>query len=282
MTDIGGLNDKGIQRLGERRPQAGPGAARRRRPRLHLEDRRGLHPEPLDRRDSRAMTSSSPSGSSWRDAIAAVAKRFPNTKFAIIDVTRSVHEGQAEERPRASCSRSRRPGTSPASPRPRSAQDERDQLGRRPQDPAGRRVHRRLPVWREEGRSRASRRSTATRRTSSTRRSARRSRSTRSGKGSDVVFQVAGGCGLGALQGAKEKKQVGHRRGHRPGLPRQARPDERHEEGRRRACSRRSSSPSRRRARVASTRCSPSRTRASVTARSARRSPEPRCPDRAS
>ena len=49
------------------------------------------------------------------------------------------------------------------------------------------------------------RRSTATRRTSSTRRSARRSRSTRSPRGSKVVFQVAGGCGLGALDAAKEE-----------------------------------------------------------------------------
>ena len=79
------------------------------------------------------------------------------------------------------------------------------QLGRRPEDPAGRPLHRRLPGGRQGGQPGRSRRSTATRRTSSTRRSARRSRSTRSQQGSKVVFQVAGQCGLGALDAAKEK-----------------------------------------------------------------------------
>ena len=39
-------------------------------------------------------------------------------------------------------------------------------------------------------------------------------------KGSDVVFQVAGGCGLGVLDAAKEKYGVGNRRRRRPGLRR--------------------------------------------------------------
>ena len=42
--------------------------------------------------------------------------------------------------------------------------------------------------------------------------------------GSVVVFQVAGGCGLGALDAAKEKKRLGRRRRRRPGLPRHVRP----------------------------------------------------------
>ena len=38
-------------------------------------------------------------------------------------------------------------------------------------------------------------------------------------EGSQVVFQVAGQCGLGALDAAKEKGELGHRRRRRPGLP---------------------------------------------------------------
>ena len=78
-------------------------------------------------------------------------------------------------------------------------------LRRRPEDPAGRPLHRRLPGRREGRQPGHQDRSTATRRTSSTRRSARSSRSTRSQQGAKVVFQVAGQCGLGALDAAKEK-----------------------------------------------------------------------------
>ena len=46
-------------------------------------------------------------------------------------------------------------------------------------------------------------------------------------KGSDIVFQVAGGCGLGALDAAKEKSLLGHRRRRRPGVPGRPHPDER-------------------------------------------------------
>ena len=52
-------------------------------------------------------------------------------------------------------------------------------------------------------------------------------------EGSQVVFQVAGQCGLGALDAAKEKGVAGHRRRRRPGLPRRAHPLQRAEEGRR-------------------------------------------------
>ena len=57
--------------------------------------------------------------------------------------------------------------------------------------------------------SRRSRRSTGTRRTSSTRRSARSSALNQIAEGSVVVFQVAGQCGLGALDAAKEKSVQG-------------------------------------------------------------------------
>ena len=54
-------------------------------------------------------------------------------------------------------------------------------------------------------------------------------------QGSDVVFQVAGECGLGALDAAEDEGRLGHRRRHRPGVPRPAGADERAQEGRRRA-----------------------------------------------
>ena len=53
------------------------------------------------------------------------------------------------------------------------------------------------------------------------------------GEESDVVFQVAGGCGLGAIQGAKEQKKWGIGVDTDQALPGQPCPDERHEEGRR-------------------------------------------------
>ena len=48
------------------------------------------------------------------------------------------------------------------------------------------------------------------------------------------IFQVAGGCGLGALKAADEARYLGHRRRRRPVQRREARPHERGEERRRR------------------------------------------------
>ncbi len=63
VTDIGGLNDKGFNALAYKGLKRRPDEARRRGPRLHLEERGGLHPEPVDRRARRATTWSSPSAS---------------------------------------------------------------------------------------------------------------------------------------------------------------------------------------------------------------------------
>ena len=46
-------------------------------------------------------------------------------------------------------------------------------------------------------------------------------------QGSHVVFQVAGGCGLGALAGGEGEQGLGHRRRCRPALPRPAHHDQR-------------------------------------------------------
>ena len=50
-------------------------------------------------------------------------------------------------------------------------------------------------------------------------------------KGSQVVFQVAGGCGLGALSAAEGRGRLGHRRRPRPVRPRPAHPHQRREAG---------------------------------------------------
>ena len=156
---------------------------------------------------------------------------------------------------RACCSRSRRPATSSATWPGLYAKDNGGgTVGsrRRPEDPAGRPLHRRLPGRRQGRPTRASRRSTATRRTSSTRRKCKEIALNQIAKGSKVVFQVAGQCGLGALDAAKEKgvqgigvdadqaylgdadHDLGAQEGRRRGLRRdQGRPG-RHVQGRRR------------------------------------------------
>ncbi len=79
---------------------------------------------------------------------------------------------------------------------------------RRPEDPAGRPLHRRLPGGREgsePGHQGAERLLAGLRRPAPCKEIALDQIS----KGSDVVFQVAGGCGLGALDAAKEKSVWG-------------------------------------------------------------------------
>ena len=80
------------------------------------------------------------------------------------------------------------------------------QRGRREQRAGDREVHQRLHPGREEGEpeDQGAHRTTRTTRPSPTRRSARRRRSARSSRARRSIFQVAGGCGLGALAAAKE------------------------------------------------------------------------------
>ena len=119
------------------------------------------------------------------DAMNTVASKFPDTKFAIIDVDAVDAQGQAQERPGPALQGAggglprRLPGRPVHQGQGRRAGH---RLRRRPEDPAGRPLHRRLPGRRQGGQPGRSRRSTATRRSSSTRRSARSSRSTRSSR----------------------------------------------------------------------------------------------------
>ena len=57
------------------------------------------------------------------------------------------------------------------------------------------------------------------------------------GQGAKVLFQVAGGCGLGALKAADAAEPLGHRRRLRPVQRCEADPDERDEAHRRRRVS---------------------------------------------
>ena len=118
------------------------------------------------------------------EAMDTVASKFPDTKFAIIDVNAGGAQEQAHER--------RGPGLQGAGgglprrlhggPLRQGQRRHDDRLRRRPEDPAGGPLHRRLPGRREGRQPGHQDASTATRRTSSTRRSARSSRSTRSSR----------------------------------------------------------------------------------------------------
>ena len=117
------------------------------------------------------------------DAMDTVAKKFPDTKFAIIDFAADGPQGQADERrgPAVQGAGGRLPRRLPGRP---VRQGQGRQAGRLARSAArrSRRSTTTSPATRPAPRrpTRTSRRSTATRRTSSTRRSARRSRSTRS------------------------------------------------------------------------------------------------------
>ena len=182
VTDIGGLNDRSFNQLANE-------GLERAKSELGVEGRALTSESDADYVPNLSTLAQQQYdlvigvGFLMADSINTVAKQFPDTNFAIIDFPQAGLEGQARQRARPALQGER--GRLPRRlPRRAGRQGEGrrpgDLLGRRPEDPAGRRLHRRLPGRREGGRARASRRSTATRRTSSTRRSARRSRSTRS------------------------------------------------------------------------------------------------------
>ena len=125
---------QGLQRPRVQGPEATPRRSSASRPRLHLEERPPTTSRTSRARRARGTTSSIANGFLMGDATAAVAKRFPDTKFAIVDFPCGRAQGEAEERRAASSSRSRRPGTSPASRLRRWRRAARS-LGRRPGRP---------------------------------------------------------------------------------------------------------------------------------------------------
>ena len=140
---------QGLQRACVQRPQGRPAPVRRQGPRLHLEERRRttsrtsrLAPRGLRPRDRGRL----PHGRLDRPG----REEVPEDEVRDHRRQRGRPQGQAEERP---WHRVRRAGGR-VPRRCRSCdhfQVRHDLVGRRSQDPARRRVHRRLPVLRQEG-----------------------------------------------------------------------------------------------------------------------------------
>ena len=224
MTDIGGLDDrsfnflanKGLQQAKTKLGVQGrvfisksnadyvPNLVDRGAPGLQP-DHRGRLPDGATRRPrSRSASRSRSSRSS--------TSRRPDA------------QGQAEERPRPALQGAggRLPRRLPrrGCGRRTSRTARRDRLGRRPEDPAGRPLHRRLPVRRQEGVPGRQGRATATRRTSSTRRSARSWRSTRSPTARPSSSRSPASAASARSTRRQGEGRVRDRRRRRPGLPR--------------------------------------------------------------
>ena len=113
VTDIGGLNDRSFNQLANAGLTQSEKDARHRGPRAALEVQRGLHPEPVDAGpaelrpgDRRRLPDGGRDGHRGHEV----------PEHQVRDHRRRRHdaEGQADERRRACCSRSRRRATSPA------------------------------------------------------------------------------------------------------------------------------------------------------------------------
>ena len=276
MTDIGGLNDglqplayKGLKRAQKQLGVTGRVFISKSAARLHPEPARRCAPGGLRPRDRRRL----PDGRRDRHA---VAKQFPNTKFAIIDFPCVAASRASRRTSAASSSRSRRRLPRRRRWPRRSAKSEaRSRRVGGHQDPAGRRFIAGYKAGAKKANPSIEGRSTATRRTSSTRPSARSSRSNQIDAG--LRRRLPGRRRLRPRRPRRGEGEgrLGHRRRRRPGVPRPAHPDERARRGSTWPCSRRSSwrqgrqVQGRRRRRL-----QPSRTAASASARSARRRPK--------
>ena len=104
---------------------------------------------------------------------------------------------------------------------------------RRPEDPAGRPLHRRVPSPGAKAANPQVKELNDYSNSFTDKAKCKQLALNQIAQGSDVVFQVAGGCGLGALERGQGEERLGHRRRRRPGLPGRLHPDQRHQEGRR-------------------------------------------------
>ena len=203
---------------------------------LESKSGRGLHPEPLQLADGAATTSSSRSASSWAGRRQA-AEEFPDTNFAIIDFGTAARA--ARSRPwssrtsRGSLFKEQEVGYLAGY---LAALEDEDRhvvstvggqkippvdrfiagfkAGAKAADPKVKDAERLLAGLRRPGEVQGARAQPDL-------------------EESDVVFQVAGGCGLGALDAAKEKGLWGIGVDADQALPGRLHPDERDEEGRR-------------------------------------------------
>ena len=281
ITDVGGLDDRSFNFLANKGLNAGEGEVRRRGQGVPLEDGLRLHPEPhvggaavRRRPDDLGRVPDGRGNCAGREALPAEEVRDHR-----LHRRRSRAQGQAHEHPRPALQGAggRLPRRLPrrAAGQERPERQRRHRCRRRPEDPAGRSLHRRLLPGLEGGLGRSEARAqllAGLRRPGEVQgagaephreRRERRLRGRRS-----VRPRRPLGC-----QGAERLR---HRRRRRPVLPRQPRADERRQEGRRRGREHdleRRDDAERTSART-STPSSPSRTAESATARSRRgRSP---------
>ena len=148
VTDIGGLNDKGFNALaykGLKQAQAKFGVDGR----VFISKSAADYIPNLSTGATQGYDMVIAVGFLMSDSTAAVAKRFPNTKFAIVDVSAPFMKGKPKN-VRGIVFAEQEAGCLAGVASARTSEDERDRLGRRSQDPARRRVHRGVPVLREE------------------------------------------------------------------------------------------------------------------------------------
>ena len=207
ITDAGQLNDNGFNELAYKGLKRAERRARRRRAASSRRSRpRTTCPNiaALVRQGYQLVIGV---GFAQGDAIATAAKRFPEVKFAIVDVDQRSLKGKPAN-VQGLLFREEQVGylvgTLAALSAERAGGNMVSAVGGFKEPPVDRFIAG-LPGGRRGGRARDEGDATRTPRTGRIRRSARSSRSTRSRKGSKVVFQVAGGCGLGALSAAKDK-----------------------------------------------------------------------------
>ena len=195
-----------VQRARLRRAQAGRARARDRGPRRRGEVRRRLRPEHVHARAA-GLRPRHRGRVRAGDAVAAAAAKYPDTNFAIVDVDQTPTEGQAGERRRGSSSARSRSATSSAtsarSRRSAPAATSISAVGGFKEPPvdrfiAGYRAGAEAAVpgtkvrwgYSQDWDDQAKCKELALNQIAA---------------GSKVVFQVAGGCGLGALSAAKDK-----------------------------------------------------------------------------
>ena len=153
VTDIGGLNDHGFNHLA----YVGLLQAEKQ---LHITGRVLTSSSGADYTPNLTTLAQQgynlvvPVGFLMADATDAVAKQFPKVKFAMVDSDADRREGRPQEHrgPALRGAAGRLPGRLPGRA-VRQGEGLQDHLQRRrPEDPAGRPLHRRLPGRRQEGR----------------------------------------------------------------------------------------------------------------------------------
>ena len=209
VTDIGGLNDRSFNAAGQQGPRGREVQARHRGPRADLEVQRRLHAEPehpgpaeVRPRHRRRVPHGRRHGEGRQEV--------PRCEVRDHRLVRGGDEEQAQERrgPAVRGAGGRLSRRLPVRAVRQGQQRDHDRQRRRAEDPAGRPLHRGLP-----GRAKAANPSIKTLNGYSQdfvdQAKCKEIALDQISKGSKVEFQVAGQCGLGVLDAAKEKSLQG-------------------------------------------------------------------------